>query len=495
RLGRAVAMKFLKPASAHDTLLREDFQREARAVSQLDHPNILTVHDIGEQDGAAYMVTPFMAGGTLYARMSGRTLPLTEALAILEPLAAALDYAHGQRFVHRDVKPANVLFSEHGRLVLSDFGLARVMESETFVRLSGQVAGTPAYMSPEQALGQRLGPASDRYSLGVIAYELLTGRPPFAQTNVHALINAHISLPPVPPRSVNPALPAGIEAALLKMLAKESQGRFRSGQEFVTVLSDVPATPPTVEPPGLALGPGPTLPAPPHSGPPRTVRSRRAVMLGLGAAVLAATGLSVLVRIPLNGGDFPTAPLGPASTLPSPIQAAVSSPPDMAAVPTSQPTLPPAGAIVLPATQTVGTSVPIPKTPSLTPTVIDSPSPVFPAPTATFTTPETTTASSKPIYKAPPSLIQVEQSTNPARRGEQATVRIVTRPGVECSLEPLVFGPEDRPRIEPTIANSVGTCSWTWTVPADVIPGAWRYRILVREGENLVTWEIPLMIN
>src|SRR5688572_29081540 len=139
RLERQVAIKFLSPRYANDPSYLDRFRREARAVSRLDHPNILTIHDFGEQDGWTYMVSPFIGGGTLTARLGRGAWTIAEAVVVLDPLAAALDYAHSMGVVHRDIKPSNVLFTEQGRLVLSDFGIARMVESSTLVSQAGLI--------------------------------------------------------------------------------------------------------------------------------------------------------------------------------------------------------------------------------------------------------------------------------------------------------------------------------------------------------------------
>ena len=236
RLERYVAIKFLSPRFAGDPTYLDRFLREARAISRLDHPSILTVHDFGEQEGWTFMVSPFIGGGTLEARLRRGPWSIQEAPAVLEPLAAALDYAHGQGLVHRDVKPSNVLFTEAGRLVLTDFGIARMVEGSTLLSQAGLVIGTPMYMSPEQADGQPVGPPSDQYSLGVVAYELLTGRPPFQAETPVALLMAHIHKPLPPPRSLNPALPEAVEAVLFKALAKDPADRFGSCFQFAVGL-------------------------------------------------------------------------------------------------------------------------------------------------------------------------------------------------------------------------------------------------------------------
>ncbi len=236
RLDRTVAIKFIRPDYALDAQARENFEREARAIVRLDHPNILTILEAGDQDEWLYMVSPYIGGGTLADRMSRGAWNVEETLPVLESLAAALDYAHGERIVHRDVKPGNVLFTDRGRLVLSDFGLARVMDTSTHASQTKTV-GTPHYIAPEQATGTRIGPASDLYSLGVIAYQMLTGRLPFERDSAVAVALAHVKDPPPPPRSINPELSEAVEYVLLTMLAKVPAERYPSGHAFVAALA------------------------------------------------------------------------------------------------------------------------------------------------------------------------------------------------------------------------------------------------------------------
>jgi len=236
RLDRTVAIKFIQPDYALDAQAREDFEREARAIVRLDHPNILTILEAGDQGEWLYMVSPFIGGGTLADRMSRGAWTVSEALPVLQSLAAALDYAHGERIVHRDVKPGNVLFTDRGRLVLSDFGLARVMDTSTHASQT-KTLGTPHYIAPEQATGTRIGPASDLYSFGVIAYQMLTGRLPFEGDSAVAVALAHVKDPPPRPRSINPELSEAVEYVLLTMLAKDPADRYPSGQAFVAALT------------------------------------------------------------------------------------------------------------------------------------------------------------------------------------------------------------------------------------------------------------------
>src|SRR3954469_13282534 len=180
-LGRLVAVKVLAPHFAVDADAATRFQREARAAARVsDHPHVVTIYDIGEHEGTAFIVMEYLAGGTVADRLrSGDPIPRAAAVRWLDEAASALDHAHRAGIVHRDVKPANLLLDANGRLAVGDFGIAR-MASEANVTSTGIVLGTAAYLSPEQALGQPATPASDRYALAVVAYELLTGRRPFA---------------------------------------------------------------------------------------------------------------------------------------------------------------------------------------------------------------------------------------------------------------------------------------------------------------------------
>jgi serine/threonine-protein kinase len=235
-LERYVAIKVLPGFYAEDPSFLERFRQEARTVSQLRHPNILSVFDFGEQDGVTYMVGEFLPGGTL-ERLLGRPLSVGQAIELLRPIASALDYAHGRGMVHRDVKPSNILLAEDGTPVLSDFGVARIVAGATRLTATGVAVGTPAYMAPEQAAGDSTTSASDRYALGIVLFEMLTGRTPFQAETPVAVALAHIHKPLPLPRSLNPALPEAVEAVLLKALAKEPGERYESAAAMMAALA------------------------------------------------------------------------------------------------------------------------------------------------------------------------------------------------------------------------------------------------------------------
>ncbi len=241
-LDRVVALKVLHPywTAAPDFAAR--FRREARAAARLSHPSIVTVHEAGEAEGQQYIAMAYLPGLTLQELLEAEgALPLERALPILEQVANALDYAHGEGVVHRDVKPANVIVAqtEQGvRATLTDFGLVKAMEGSVALTSQGTLLGSPEYMAPEQADPERageIGPAADRYALGIVAYQMLTGRVPFPG-NTPATLNAHEHKPVPPPREFRPGIPEAVEAALLKMLAKAPTDRFASARAFVARL-------------------------------------------------------------------------------------------------------------------------------------------------------------------------------------------------------------------------------------------------------------------
>ncbi|MGZ4269080.1 MAG: protein kinase domain-containing protein [Solirubrobacteraceae bacterium] len=238
-LGRLVAVKVLSPAFASDERAAKRFMREARAGARLsDCRHIVTVYDIGEHEGKAFMVMEHFPGGTLSDRLkSGRPIPRPLAVRWLREAAEALDCAHRNNVVHRDVKPANLLLDERGRLAVGDFGIATVA-SEASVTMTGQVLGTAAYISPEQARGETATAASDRYALAVVAYELLTGRRPFAAEHPAAQARAHVE-GEVPLASENgDGLPPAVDAVLAAGMAKDPRERPASACDLVDRLED-----------------------------------------------------------------------------------------------------------------------------------------------------------------------------------------------------------------------------------------------------------------
>jgi len=243
-LERVVALKVLHAHWAENKEFVERFRQEARAAARLRHPHIVTVYEAGEAGDQLYIAMEYLPGRTLQALLEAEgRLSLERALPILEQVAEALDHAHAQGVVHRDVKPGNVMVEqavEGVRATLTDFGLVKALAASTALTSRGTLLGSPEYMSPEQADPQRageVGPAADRYALGVVAYQMLTGRVPFPG-NTPATLYAHEHKPVPPPRSLCSGLSEAVEAALLQMLAKAPAERFPSASAFVAQLRE-----------------------------------------------------------------------------------------------------------------------------------------------------------------------------------------------------------------------------------------------------------------
>ncbi|MBS1242142.1 MAG: protein kinase [Gemmatimonadetes bacterium] len=256
RHDRKVALKVLRPELAA-ALGAERFLREIRTTANLRHPHIVPLYDSGAADGILYYVMPFIEGESLRDRLAReRQLPLDEALRITREVADALGYAHGAGVIHRDIKPENILL-ERGHAVVTDFGIARAFDmagGQTLTQ-SGIVVGTPAYMSPEQALPEGgIDPRSDLYALGAVLYEMLAGEPPYTGPTPQA-ITAKRMMHPVPKVSVvRENIPAGVENALLKVLAKAPADRFATASEFVAALTDGVGEPPPARAPRRRTG-------------------------------------------------------------------------------------------------------------------------------------------------------------------------------------------------------------------------------------------------
>ncbi len=250
RLGRPVAVKVLPDGLAIDRAAVERFQREARAVSSLNHPNICTLHDIGEAEGHPFLVMEFLEGQTLAQRIGNQGLPLTELMDAAIQAADALDAAHSRGILHRDIKPGNIFLTSKGHLKVMDFGLAKVTggerrseggdadsQSETaaidqFSTNPGSTLGTVAYMSPEQARGEELDIRSDLFSFGVVLYEMATGASPFAGNTTALTFVSILNNAPVPPGRLRPDLPAELERIILKALEKNRDLRYQSAAEI-----------------------------------------------------------------------------------------------------------------------------------------------------------------------------------------------------------------------------------------------------------------------
>jgi len=226
-MDRYVALKILPRYFASDPQFVGRFEQEAKVLARLLHPHILPVHDYGEADGYTYIAMPFVESGTLADLLDEKPLPLVQIRRIVTQVGDALDYAHSQGVIHRDVKPSNVLVDQRGNCLLTDFGIAKMVEGSVYLTRTGGIVGTPAYMSPEQIQGQELDGRSDVYSLGIVLYEMATGRPPYRAETPPAIFVKHLHDPLPPPSVLNPSLPEPVERGRGRGQRHSQQGRLQ----------------------------------------------------------------------------------------------------------------------------------------------------------------------------------------------------------------------------------------------------------------------------
>jgi tetratricopeptide (TPR) repeat protein len=280
-LNRFVALKMILAGGHAGREQKARFRIEAEAVARLQHPNIVQIHDVGEQDGHAYLALEFVEGGSLARRHAGTPLPSAPAACLVETLARAVHHAHERNIVHRDLKPANVLLTGHGVPKITDFGLAKRLEGEGVTGSRGVIMGTPSYMAPEQARGdtRRVGLAADVYALGAILYELLTGRPPFKAATHLETLQQVVEEEPVPPRRLQPGVARDLETICLTCLHKEIARRYADAASLAEDLRRFQAGEPIVARPVGRLERGW-----------KWARRRPAVAALLGVVALGLTG-------------------------------------------------------------------------------------------------------------------------------------------------------------------------------------------------------------
>lgn len=414
RLDRTVAVKVLHEQLASDPDFLARLQREARVAASLNHPNVVDVYDYGAEGDTAYIVMPFVGGGSLKERIlaQGR-LTATEATDIARQVLSALAAAHANGLVHRDVKPQNVLLTTDGIVKLADFGIVH-MPAQAELTQQGTTIGTAAYIAPEQATGGAVGPQADIYAVGLLLYEMLVGRPPFVGGSPMEVAYRQVNEMPVPPRQLVPTVPPRLDAAIMRALSKDPGARFPSAEAMLQALDS-----PVITPAAEATAPMTTVRMPVTRGPAATPpapasRSAAGVIVTLAIlGLLAALGLAgalVATRLGFLSGGAPPTPRASASPTVSPRPTATAparavagaSPSPAAGTPTA--TLSPTATLTHTTTPTVTLTLTRPASPSatITPTRSSTPSPPTTTPTPQLRPVTTPTQPAPPTPTLPP---------------------------------------------------------------------------------------------
>ena len=313
-LNRTVAIKTLLPQFARDASFVDRFRREAQAAARLNHPGIVSVYDSGTDGDAPYIVMEFIEGRTLADYLSsGKTLPPMQAAQIAQDIAEALAVAHAQGVIHRDIKPANIMVTRDGKVLVMDFGIARLISGPETAPQTSAVLGTASYLSPEQAQGQSVDARSDIYALGVVLYEMLTGRPPFTGDSPMAIAYKQVNATPEAPSSVNHDVPPELDAVVMRALSKNPANRYQTGKEFADDLERArtggqvmatPLLPASGEATQVISRPQPTSVLPPVRDEPGGSRKAwvGALLAFLVMALLAAGAYLVVTMLTDDGG-------------------------------------------------------------------------------------------------------------------------------------------------------------------------------------------------
>ncbi len=348
---RYVALKVLPQQLAKDPQFIGRFKQEAQVLAKLQHPHIMPVFDFGESEGYTYIVMPFVEHGSLTDLLRGNLLPLQQIRQVISQVGDALDYAHSRGLVHRDVKPSNILIDERGNCLLTDFGIAKLVESTAQFTGTGGLIGTPTYMSPEQGRGDQVDARSDIYALGVMIFEMVTGRVPFDAETPIAIVFKHIQDPLPIPSAINADVPEAVERVIMKALAKDPKDRFATASELVRALqAAVPAETLSQQPPTVVSNPAPTIHKPPSGQKrlPWLTIGLVAVVAALAIFVLAGGGALVSGMFSRNPGStatFVVAAATPTSAPPTKVPAPTSTSVPTEAPAVSAPFTPPSDAI------------------------------------------------------------------------------------------------------------------------------------------------------
>ena len=312
-LNRTVAIKTLLPQFARDASFVDRFRREAQAAARLNHPGIVSVYDSGTDGETPYIVMQFIEGRTLADYLaSGKTIPPMKAAQVAKEIAEALAAAHAEGVIHRDIKPANVMVTRDGKVLVMDFGIARLISGPETAPQTSAVLGTASYLSPEQAQGQSVDARSDIYALGVVLYEMLTGRPPFTGDSPMAIAYKQVNATPEAPSSVNPDVPPELDAVVMRALSKNPANRYQTGQEFADDLERArtggqvmatPLLPAAGEATQVISRPQPTSVLPPQQDEPGSSRKAWAgALVAILIMALLAAGAYLAINM-LTGGD------------------------------------------------------------------------------------------------------------------------------------------------------------------------------------------------